>query len=53
MYTYIFTIEWDKNPRVHTCDPSTGEAEAGGSGIAGQPGLPSKNLSQKKGKKAS
>jgi hypothetical protein len=32
---------------VHTCDPSTQKAEAGGLRVWGQPGLHSKSLSQK------
>jgi hypothetical protein len=38
---------------VHTCNPNTGEAEAGGSGVHGQPGTYSETLSmlQKKKKK--
>jgi hypothetical protein len=32
---------------VHTCNPSTQEAEAGELGVPGQPGLCSKTLSQK------
>jgi hypothetical protein len=31
---------------ANTCNPSTGEAEAGGSQVQGQPGLHSKTLSQ-------
>jgi hypothetical protein len=32
---------------VHACNPSTGDAEAGGSGVQGQPGLNNEILSQK------
>jgi hypothetical protein len=32
---------------LHTCNPSTHEAEAGGSQVPGQPELPSETLSQK------
>jgi hypothetical protein len=31
---------------VHTCNPSTWEAEAGKSGVPGQPGLQNNTLSQ-------
>jgi hypothetical protein len=37
---------------VHACNPSTKEAEVGGSRVAGQPGLHMETLSQKKIKQA-
>jgi hypothetical protein len=37
---------WKSGMVVHTCNPSTQEAEAGGSGVGVQPGLHRETLSQ-------
>jgi hypothetical protein len=48
MYNRIFFFFWLKMEIVvHECSPNAWDAEAGGSGVQGQPGLQSENISKK------